>query len=345
MSEKQQRLVLSIIEFLNKSISDGTIREEDKESLEVAVQCIGEAFGVDPADQEQVDRLTVKPATLQSIFEVFLRTKEKIASTAQSAPSTSPEIPVPPSAEDKAQAEKNKQAGNALMSSKQYDKAIDAYTAAIGLDPSNPVYYSNRAAAHSSKTDHLSAVVDAEKAIDLDPKFVRGYSRLGHAHYCIGDYAGAAAAYRRGLELEPNNAAMKTGLQNSESRIVSDGGGDSPSSRVASSDSRPETDSGGLAGMADALRNMGGAGAGGMPDLAGMMNNPAMMQMAQQMMANGGMERLMSNPAVANMVNYIESDRRVVALLTLPFQMNRLNSGGDLPSMQELMGDPALRDL
>ena len=36
MSEKQQRLVLSIIEFLNQSINDGTIREEDKESLEVA---------------------------------------------------------------------------------------------------------------------------------------------------------------------------------------------------------------------------------------------------------------------------------------------------------------------
>jgi hypothetical protein len=36
MSEKQQRLVLSIIDFLNQSISDGTVREEDKESLEVA---------------------------------------------------------------------------------------------------------------------------------------------------------------------------------------------------------------------------------------------------------------------------------------------------------------------
>ena len=36
MSEKQQRLVLSIIDFLNKSINDGTVREEDKEGLEVA---------------------------------------------------------------------------------------------------------------------------------------------------------------------------------------------------------------------------------------------------------------------------------------------------------------------
>jgi hypothetical protein len=67
---------------------------------------------------------------------------------------------------------------------------------------------------------------------------------------------------------------------------------------------------GGLGGLADTLRNLGGdgaggaGGAGGMPDLAGMMNNPAMMQMAQQMMANGGLERVMSNPSVANMVSW-----------------------------------------
>ena len=193
MSEKQQRLVLSIIEFLNHSIDDGTIREEDKESLEVAgisltlfpsylihksllVQCIGEAFGIDPANKEQVDRLSVKPATLQNIFDVFLKTKDKISSTAQVAPTTSSATP---SAEDKVAAEKLKQKGNASMSSKQYEKAIDVYTEAIKLDPTSPVYYSNRAAAHSSKGDHLSAAVDAEKAIELDPKFARGYSRLG----------------------------------------------------------------------------------------------------------------------------------------------------------------------
>lgn len=36
MSEKQQRLVLSIIEFLNQSVQDGTVKQDDKESLEVA---------------------------------------------------------------------------------------------------------------------------------------------------------------------------------------------------------------------------------------------------------------------------------------------------------------------
>jgi small glutamine-rich tetratricopeptide repeat-containing protein alpha len=317
MSEKQQRLVLSIIDFLDQSIKDGTIREEDKESLEIAVQCIGEAFGVDPSDQEQADRLSVKPATLQSIFEVYLKTKDKIGSTAQQAASTAPAASTSLSADDKAAAEKHKQEGNAQMNGKQYDEAIDAYTKAIELDPSNPVYFSNRAAAHSSKADHLSAVVDAEKAIELDPKFVRGYSRLGHAHFCIGDYSGAAAAYRRGLELEPKNVAMKTGLQNSEARIASDG--DVAPPRESSSSNSPPRAGAGAGGL-------GGAGAGGMPDLASMMNNPAMMQMAQQMMANGGMERLMSNPAVANM-------------------MGRLNSGGGMPSMDDLMGDPELRNL
>ena len=46
----------------------------------------------------------------------------------------------------------------------------------------------------------------------------------------------------------------------------------------------------------------GGGGGGGMPDIASMMQNPMYMQMAQQLMANGGMERLMENPALANMV-------------------------------------------
>lgn len=82
-----------------------------------------------------------------------------------------------------------------------------------------------------------------------------------------------------------------------------------------------------LSGMADMLRGMGGGGSGGgTPDLSGMLNNPMMAQMAQQMMANGGLERLMQNPSVANM-------------------MNRVQSGGGMPSLSELMSDPGLREL
>lgn len=102
---------------------------------------------------------------------------------------------------------------------------------------------------------------------------------------------------------------MQTGLRNSESNAkAADAVGDATSPSVASSNPQMDPSSDGMGGLAETLRNMGGGGgAGGTPDLASLMNNPAMMQMAQQMMANGGLERLMSNPAVAGMVSCIES--------------------------------------
>jgi len=221
------------------------------------------------------------------------------------------------------------------MSGKQYDKAIDSYTKAIALDSANPVYYSNRAAAYSSKQDHQSAITDAEKAVEVDPSFSKAYHRLGHAHYSLGDFPAAATAFRQGLEVDPSNANLKAGLHNAESRIVpSPTSSPPPLERDLGPGSplMPGTGAGaGMGGLADMLAGMGGGAGGaggpaGMPDLGSLMNNPMMMQMAQQMMANGGLERLMQNPAVAGM-------------------RDRVQSGGGMPSMADIMADPTLRDL
>ena len=136
-----------------------------------------------------------------------------------------------------------------------------------------------------------------------------------HAHYCLNDFKAAADAFRRGLELDPSNANLKSGLQSAEARIPQENDDEElpplePMETPATSRAGTDASAGagaGLGGMADMLRNMGmgggaGGASGGMPDISSMLNNPAMMQMAQQMMANGGLERLMSNPAVANMV-------------------------------------------
>ncbi len=226
-------------------------------------------------------------------------------------------MPATPSPADKENADKLKQEGNTLMSGKKYDEAIEAYTKAIAIDPNNPVYYSNRAAAYSSKTDHLAAVGDAEKALSVDPKFVKAYHRLGyftrvsryhfpdhasfrHAQYSLGDYSAAVDAFERGLKQDPSNASLKTGLQNAQARITSADASDvSNRSTTGASESNPSN----FGGMADMLRTMGGAGrGGGMPDLASLMNNPQVMQMAQQLASNGGLANMMQNPAVANMV-------------------------------------------
>jgi small glutamine-rich tetratricopeptide repeat-containing protein alpha len=97
---------------------------------------------------------------------------------------------------------------------------------------------------------------------------------------------------------------LKLGLQNAESRVGTESDAsldrDDPAPAGASTAGAA---GGGLPDMAEMLRGFGGGGgAGGMPDLTSIMNNPMMMQMAQQMMQNGGMEELASNPALANLV-------------------------------------------
>ena len=126
-----------------------------------------------------------------------------------------------------------------------------------------------------------------------------------HAHYCSNDFKAAADAFQRGLDLDPSNQNLKTGLARAKARIPKETA--EPDADAVDASSPPGA--AGFGGMADMLRNMGmggagagAGGAGGMPDLSGMLNNPMMMQMAQQMMANGGLERLMGNPAIQNMV-------------------------------------------
>ena len=125
---------------------------------------------------------------------------------------------------------------------------------------------------------------------------------ISHAQYSLGDFKAAASAFGRGLEIDPSNASLKSGLQNARARTVDD---DEDGERSSPSGIPTTGAGGGLGGMADMLRNMGGGsggGGGGMPDLASLMNNPQLMAMAQQMAANGGLANLMQNPAVANMV-------------------------------------------
>lgn len=156
----------------------------------------------------------------------------------------------------------------------------------------------------------------------------------------MGDFKAASSAFERGLKLEPANASLKSGLQNAKARITDDESEPEEEEAAASarSGAAPNAGLGNLGGISDILQGMGmgGPGGGGMPDIASMMRNPQLMAMAQQMAANGGLESLMQNPAVANMV-CSESFDYTLSMMThflldgsRPVRRHALNAGNNV---------------
>jgi tetratricopeptide (TPR) repeat protein len=73
-----------------------------------------------------------------------------------------------------------KEAGNTAIQAKQYDKAAEAYTKALALQPScgfAAVIHSNRAAALQQQRRLVEALADCSRAVALDPKYARAYLR------------------------------------------------------------------------------------------------------------------------------------------------------------------------
>lgn len=72
-----------------------------------------------------------------------------------------------------------KDQGNKYLQAGSFDEAIESYTKAIEIDPTDHIFYSNRSAAYLSKGDGLAALTDGEKCIEINPSFAKGYSRKG----------------------------------------------------------------------------------------------------------------------------------------------------------------------
>ncbi|KFY67476.1 hypothetical protein V497_00378 [Pseudogymnoascus sp. VKM F-4516 (FW-969)] len=327
----KQRLALSIIDFLNTSLKDGTLTADDAESIEVATNCISEAFNVTPSGA------STESQSLLQVYSVYenLRSKTAAASAAAPAPSTTA-----PTDDEKKQAEQLKSRGNSAMATKDYASAIDLYTQALALVPGNPIFLSNRAAAFSASKDHESARADAEASVAADPKYTKAWSRLGLARFALGDAKGSMEAYEKGIEYEGNGGseAMRRGFETAKKKTEQEAlsGGDDdelPSARGAGG-------AGGAGGMPDlsSLAGMfgggaGGAGGGGMPDLSSIMSNPMFASMAQNLMSNPDMmNNLMSNPQLRDMASRFGGG-------------GGGEGGAGTPDLASLMQDPSIAEM
>ncbi|KFY12164.1 hypothetical protein V492_04047 [Pseudogymnoascus sp. VKM F-4246] len=337
----KQRLALSIIDFLNTSLKDGTLTADDAESIEIATNCISEAFNVTPSGP------STESQSLLQVYSVYenLRSKTAGASSSASAAAPASDERKPAAAaateEEKKQAESLKSRGNSAMATKDYASAIDLYTQALALVPGNPIFLSNRAAAYSASKDHESARADAEASVAADPKYTKAWSRLGLARFALGDAKGSMEAYEKGIEYEGNGGseAMRRGFETAKKRTEQEalsGGGDDdelPSARGA----------GGAGGMPDlsSLAGMfgggaGGAGGGGMPDLSSIMSNPMFASMAQNLMSNPDMmNNLMSNPQLRDMASRFGGGGGG----------GEGGAGGGTPDLASLMQDPSIAEM
>ncbi|KAK3906627.1 small glutamine-rich tetratricopeptide repeat-containing protein 2 [Staphylotrichum tortipilum] len=337
----KQGLALAICDFLSTSLTDNTLQAEEKDSIDIAINCIGEAFGVDPTDKDAVSQ-AVGSQNLFQIYSVYEKLKQDKASkaapaAASSTPAAAPSSAPPPaaesSAEDKKQAESLKSKGNAAMAQKDYPAAIDLYTQALALHPGNAIFLSNRAAAHSAARDHESAKADAEAAVAVDPKYTKAWSRLGLARFALGDAKGSMDAYQKGIEHEGNGGsdAMKKGYETAKRRVDEIAADELAAAETTRAGPGAGAGGGGLADLAGMFGGggRGGAGGGGMPDFASIMNNPMFASMAQNLMSNPEMmANLMNNPRLREMADSFGG-----------------GGGGGMPDLGSLMSDPNIAEM
>ncbi|ROT41167.1 small glutamine-rich tetratricopeptide repeat-containing protein 2-like protein [Sodiomyces alkalinus F11] len=336
----KQRLALAICDFLSRSANDGTLPADDKESMDVAIQCIADSFKVDPNDKKAIED-AVGNQNLAQIYGVYEKLKKATPSSSGSSnPTTSASASSAsawasePTEEQKKEADALKSRGNAAMASKDYAAAVDLYTQALAVTPRNAVFLSNRAAAHSAARDHELARADAEAATTLDPSYTKAWSRLGLARFALGDAKGAAEAYQKGIDAEGNGGsdAMRKGLETAKRRVAELEAEGAATARSASPGGAGAGAGAGAGGMPDlgSLASMLGGGAGGgggMPDFGQIMNNPMFASMAQNLMSNPDlMSNLMSNPRLRDMAE-------------------QFGSGGGVPDIGSLMQDPSIAEM
>ncbi|CAD0204635.1 unnamed protein product [Chrysodeixis includens] len=157
----------------------------------------------------------------------------------------------------RAEAERLKNEGNEFMKSDRHKEALEKYTRAIELDYSNPVYFCNRAAVHFKLGEHEAAVADCTAALGLQPDYAKAHSRLGLALTALDRHREARAAYARALQLEPDNETYRQNLALTDEQLAQRG-------------ERAQL------------------------DLGGLLQNPALLNMATEMLSDPNMQNLIS---------------------------------------------------
>jgi len=402
-NDARNKLIYSVMKYLSE-ISEQKPDGVDLESLEVGLQCLNEAFGVDITSEEHKAKYAVS-SSLPVIFKAGLGI-EKLQSSdtplgslvkrAMDAMSGNP-APVEKTDEEifeekfqkylttltdkgyfancdqgsdeynqrlekarerlqaqekielesrNQQAEAKKQEGNELLQQKKTDEAIEAYSEAIRLNPNNAIYYANRAAAYSNQRRHDKAIEDCHSALRCDENYVKAYSRLGLAHFSLSQFRQSVAAYKRAAELEPDNDTIQKSLVIAEKKLAEKG--DSVAEHTCAHGHSHEGHGHSHEGHNHSHHphSHGGApGGGGMPDLSGLLQNPAIQNMMSSFQNQMGQNSSGGPPNISEMMNDPRLHEQAAGLLNNPDIAGLMNNPAIMNMASNFMKNPDMMNM
>lgn len=102
--------------------------------------------------------------------------------------------------------------GDAYLSDKRIDKAIEEYNEALKINKKSSKIYFHRANAYKMKNNLDQAIGDYDKTIELDPKNGLAYMNRGIVYINNKEIDKAIESYIKAIELIPNNILLYQNL-------------------------------------------------------------------------------------------------------------------------------------
>lgn len=155
--------------------------------LMVVVVLIAAVFGCSQQKQEQKGQAAYPPGAAPMVTPDEIRHLEGIAKSNPKSAAAWTEL------------------GNALMDSRRFSEAIDAYEKSLALDPKNVNVRVDMGTCYRGVGKFDKAVEEYRKALKIDPDFPNGHRNLGVVlAFDLHNKAEGIKEFKRYLELAPN---------------------------------------------------------------------------------------------------------------------------------------------